>query len=849
MWNLSGDLVYAARQFRRSPVFTLTAVLTLALGIGGTTAIFSLMHDIMLRSLPVSDPGRLYRIGSGNDCCVEAGPQDNWGMYSYSLFERLKASAPEFEEVAAFQATTTRYSVLRPKVDRAAKVLRGEFVSGNYFSVFGIHAFAGRVFSPSDDTPSAPPAIVLSYRAWQANWDGDPSALGSVTVVQNQSFTIIGVTPPGFFGETLRSDPADFWIPLQHEPLIDGHDSLLHSSFSAWLRAIGRLKPGAATEGMPARLTAVLRQWFEHDAGFPAAWMVLLKKALPQQRIEVIPAGNGVEEMRENYGRSLQILLFVCGMVLLIACANVANLLIARGMARRTQTSICMAMGATRGRLVAQSLVESTALGIAGGVTGLLVAYAAEKTIIALAFHEASYLPFRTDPSVPVLAFAFGLSLLTGIVFGAAPAWLATRRDPVEALRGANRSTRDRSTLPRKALLVLQATLSVVLVSGAVLLTRSLSNMENQDFGFRNDGLISVSLNPPPPSYSQERLDALYRDVQDRLQRLPGIERASLALYSPLTNNWGELIFVDGRPPAALNENSSSSWDRVSAGYFETVGQPILRGRGITETDSRTTGNVAVVNEAFVRRFLPNEDPLDKHFGIDLPVYARTFRIVGVARDARYTNPTRPPRPMFFASLAQAVEYKTDILQMVDSRSHFIEAALIRSPLPPGTLEPLIRKTFAEADPNLTVVGLRTFKDQIAAVFDQQRAVATLAGLFGIVALLLASVGLYGVTAYTVAQRTSEIGIRMALGADRGGVLRLVLSGAFRMVGIGLLLGIPLAIGAGRLVSAQLYGVKGWDPVSLASAVATLTLFALVAAVIPALRAAAIDPMTALRSE
>ncbi len=452
MLNLSGDLVYAVRQFRHSPVFTITVALTLALGIGGTTAIFSLMHDVMFRSLPVTAPDSLYRIGSGNDCCIEGAPQNNWGLYSYPLFERLRASTPEFEEVTAFQARPTRYSVLRANIDRFAKPLRGEFVTGNYFSVFGIRPFAGRLFSASDDMASAAPATVLSYRTWQMDWGADPSAVGSTAIIQGQPFTIIGIAPPGFFGETLRSDPPDIWLPLQQEPLISGKDSLLRQSISAWVRAIGRLRPGATTDGMSTRLTTLLRQWMLNDSGYPAAWSSEIRRVLPKQDIKVIAAGNGVEEMRENYGRSLQILLSVCGLVLLIACANVANLLIARGMARRTETSIRLAIGASRTRLISQSLVESVLLAVAGGLAGLFVAYAAEKMIVALAFHNASYLPFRTSPSLPVLAFAFGLSLLTGVIFGAVPAWLATRRDPVEALRGANRSTRDHSPVCTKSL-------------------------------------------------------------------------------------------------------------------------------------------------------------------------------------------------------------------------------------------------------------------------------------------------------------------------------------------------------------------------------------------------------------
>lgn len=847
MLNITRDVTYTLRQFRHSPVFTLTAVLTLALGMGGTTAIFSLMHDVMLRSLPVSDPASLYRIGSGTSCCVQGGPQDNWGMYSYPLFERLRAATPEFEEVTAFQAATWQFSVLRAN-DEIAKPLRGEFVSGAYFHVFGIRPFVGRLFSLSDDSPSATPVVVLSHQAWQREWGGDPSIPGSIATIRGKPFTIIGVAPPGFFGETLRSEPPDFWLPLQQEALVNGQDSLVRQPVSAWLRAIGKLKPGATTEGMSSRLTGILHQWMEHESEYPPIWMSEIRRMMPRQRIEVVPAGNGVEEMRANYGRSLQILLTVCGLVLLIACANIANLLLARGMARRTQTSIQLAMGASRSRLISQSLVESVLLAVAGGVAGLFVAWGAEKLLIRLAFQNASYLPFSTTPSLPVLAFAFALSLLTGIVFGSAPAWLATRRDPVEALRGANRSTRDHSALPQKGLLVLQAALSVVLVAGATLLSRSLGNLERQDLGFRSDGLISVRVNSPPSSYSSERLDALYRNVEDRLQRLPGIERVSLALYAPLTDNWGEIVFVDGRP-STVNENSSSSWNRVSAGHFETVGQAVLRGRGITGADTRHTENVAVVNESFVRRFFANEDPLDKRFGIDLPANSRTYRIVGVVRDAKYTQASRPVRPMFFVALAQNVSYDHEMLKKLESRSHFIASILLRSQLRPGELEPLLRKVLAQVDPDMTVNSVRTMRDQIALVLSQQRAVASLAGLFGIVALLLAAVGLYGVTAYNVVQRTSEIGVRMALGADSGRVLRLVLRSAFQLVGVGLLLGIPLAIGAGRLIGAQLHGVTESDPVALSVAAVALAGCAFMAAVIPALRAASIDPMRALRTE
>lgn len=849
MQNLFADLRYALRQFRLSPVFTATAVLTLALGIGGTTAIFSLIHAVMLRSLPVADPATLYRIGDGNDCCVEGGPQGRWGMYSVGFYRQLEKTLPEFERLAAFQAGLWQFSVRRPTVDRVPKPLRGEFVTGNYFSTFGIPAFTGHLFSAADDNAGSAPVAVLSYRVWQGAYGGDPSIVGSSLVIGGHPFTVSGIAPPGFFGETLRSDPPDLWLPLEQEPLINGKASLLRQPMESWLRVIGRLRSGATVTGMSARLTSQLRQWLMNDAGFPAAWIPALKRLLPKQYINVVPAGTGVAAMKEEYGRSLNILLTVCCLVLLIACANVANLLLARSLARRSQTSLRLALGASRRRIMSQSLAESVLLALAGGALGLFIADAAGRLLLALVFHGARFIPISTRPSLPVLLFAFGVSLLTGIVFGTAPAWFATRSDPVEALRGVNRSTGDRSSFSRSVLLIVQATLAVVLIAGAAMLTRSLGNLEHQNLGIETEHRISVQLNPPPASYTPERLNAVYRELEDRLKRLPGIEREGLALYNPFTDNWGELIFVAGHPAPPMSENGGASWDRVSPGYFETVGQPVLRGRGFTEADTAQTAPIAVVNQAFVRRFLPKEDPLDKHFGIDLAANAGIFQIVGVVRDAKYTDPERPARPMFFVPLAQYVPYKQDLFEQIERRSHFIGGLLLESRLSPGALEPVLRRTLASVDDNLTINDIRTMQEQVDLNFDQQRAVASLASLFGIIALALAAVGLYGVTAYTVAQRTSEIGVRMALGADKPNVVRLVLRGAFQKVAIGLALGIPLAVGAGRLISAQLYGVVSWDPVALSIAIASLALCAFLASIIPAGRAASIDPMKALRTE
>jgi predicted permease len=851
MQNIFADIRYSLRQFRHAPVFTAAAVLTLALGIGGTTAIFSLVDSVMLRSLPVTDPATLYRVGDGNDCCVEGGPQDRWGMFSYPLYERLKENLPEFEDITAFQAGGARMSVRRES-DRTGKPLRTEYVTGSYFETLGIRSFGGRLLTPKDDQASSPPVAVVSYQAWKGEYGGDPSVVGSTFIIEGHPFTIIGVAPPGFFGETLLSNPPEVWIPLQQEPLIAGQDgSLLHQSVSAWLRVIGRLRPGATTAGMSAQLTALLRNWMVHDGGYPANWMEDIKRLLPKQTITVVPAGVGVGVMKEDYGRSLQILFTVCGFVLLIACANVANLMLARAASRRGQTAVRLALGASRREIIKQALIESVLLSLMGGVAGLAVAVGASRLLLDLTFSSAHFLPISTAPSLLVLAFAFVLSLVTGVLFGSAPAWFATGTHPVEALRGAGRSTHDTTSFARKALLVVQATLSVVLVAGATMLARSLGNLEHQNLGFQTADRISVELNAPPATYTQPQLQSLYRQIEVRLQQMPGVEHEGLALYNPLTDNWGELILVQGHPPPKFSEDAGASWDRITPGYFETLGQPMVRGRGFTEADNETAAPVAIVNETFVKRFFPHEDPMEKHFGIDMPENAGTYTIVGVVKDAKYASWTmyQPALPMFYVPLAQTVKYGNSLMQQIDIRSHFIGGIMLETRSRPGAIEAALTKTLGDLDPNLTIIRVSTMQEQIALVFSQERAVASLAGLFGIVALLLAAIGLYGVTAYSVAQRTNEIGVRMALGADRGKVVQLVLQGAFRRVAVGLLLGVPLAIGAGRLIAAQLYGVRSWDPLALSTAVIALAICAFVAAIVPALRAAAISPMQALRIE
>jgi predicted permease len=525
-------------------------------------------------------------------------------------------------------------------------------------------------------------------------------------------------------------------------------------------------------------------------------------------------------------------------------------LLLARAVARRTQTAVRLALGATRGQIVAEALTESVLLALAGGLAGLLVAVGAARLLLALAFRTSDFVPIISTPSPVVLAFAVALALGTAVVFGVAPAWLGTRVDPVDALRGSGRGACHHAVGPGTPLLAVQATLCVVLVAVATMLARSLDNLQHQDVGFSVEGRVIVGLNRLPATYTPLQLSVLYQDIDQRLARLPGVRGHGLSLYNPLgPSNWGEIVVVAGHSPNAGNR-SEASWDRVSAEYLHNLGVTVVRGRSFTAGDDDTTSPVAVVNEAFVKRFFTdNEDPLDQHFGVERPDYAATFRIVGIVRDAKFaaSGLHQPPRPMFFAPLTQWVQYDTDHQRMIERLSHLVRGIILVTDRPVGDLEPVLRRELADADPNLTIINVRTLQQQLDVSLDRERSVVRLAELFGLAALVLAAAGMYAVTAYMVARQTKEIGIRMALGADRASVIRLVLSQAFQRLAIGLGMGLALAVGAARFLAAQLYGVSFWDPFALAVAAGSLTACVLAAALVPAARAAAMSPMGALR--
>jgi len=850
MNTLLQDIRYALRQLRRSPGFTLTVIVTLALGIGANTAIFTLVQGILLRFLPVSDPAHLYRIGDTADCCYWGGFQNDngdFGLFSYDAYLDLKQSTPEFEQLAAVQAGGASLSVRSGA--EPAKPMRGEYVSGNYFSTLGVGAYAGRALSESDDTPGAAPAIVLSYQSWQSDFAGNAGIVGSTVFVQTHPFTVAGIAPPGFFGDRVVPIPPDFWLPLATQPVIEGATStLMHHDDTGWLYPLGRVRPGVNVAALQTKLSVMLRQWMGTRPAFTDNGGAAV---IPRQHVVLAPAGGGIQKLQAQTGSGLRLLMILSSVVLLIACANIANLLLARSTARRAEISVRMALGAARRRLIRQILTESVLLSCIGGVAGLAVAYAGTRMMLSLAFPIARNMPIQASPSLTVLGFAFLVSLLTGIVFGIAPAWMSSHAQPAEALRGVNRSAGDRSSLPQRALVVFQVALSVVLLTGAVLMTRSLNNLEHQNFGMATANRYVLHFSPHDAGYTVDRLPALYRQIEDHFSALPGVAHVSLAMFSPLEgNNWGSCVIQQGHPAPGPNSHCGSTWDRVGMHFLDSIGVPILRGRGFTEQDTPTSQPVALVNQVFARHFFPNQDPIGKHFGVYTTQYSGAFEIVGVFADFKLTSPRDEIQPVFLRLQGQAYTgFKEPDNIAGENSSMYVNSILLDFNRPQQDAEALARKTLAAIDPNLTVVRFNTLDFQVAGNFNQERLVARLTSLFGILALILASVGLYGVMSYFVARRTGEIGIRMALGATRQSVVSMVLRGAFWQILIGLALGIPAALFAGHLMASQLYGVGRYDLLSLAGATAMLALCATAAGFIPARRAASIEPMQALRTE
>ena len=589
--------------------------------------------------------------------------------------------------------------------------------------------------------------------------------IGSTFWVNTKPVTVVGIAPEGFYGDRMSATPPDFYLPMEEMPIL-ANAPYVHDPETRWLYIVGRVKPGIAMGSLQEKMNTLLQQAFASRYDYSSEQG---KTLLAKVHLVLTPGGLGIQGMQERYSSHLHLLMWVAGLVLLIACANIANLLLVRGMARRAELCVRTALGAMRARIVRQLLTESVLVALLGGTAGLLVAYAGTTMLLKLAFPDTQNVPIHASPSVTVIGFAFGLSLLTGVVFGVAPAWIAAQAQPVDALRSGARTTAAGTSFLQRSLVVLQAALSLVLLVGAGLFSQSLNKLQSTDLKLDAKDRYIVHINPQAAGYSQTQLEALYRIMEARFHALPGILKVGISLYTPMEdNNWGEVVRVQGQPNLAAD----ASWIRANADYFDSVGTHVVMGRGIAATDISDSPKVAVVNREFVRKFFNGENPIGHRFGSRGPDSTADFEIVGVVEDTSYTSVRWKDHRMYFLPMMQHPAHWNPIEK---DESLYAGTIVLQSDRPMNNIEALTRQTLSSINPNLTVVKFQTFEQQIADRFNDERMIARLTMLFGALALLLATIGLYGVTAYTVARRTPEIGLRMAVGAERVSVVTMVI--------------------------------------------------------------------------
>jgi macrolide transport system ATP-binding/permease protein len=840
------DVRYALRQLRRTPGFTVTVLLTLALGIGANSAIFTLVNAILLQNLPVTDPKNLIRIGDRNDCCISDQWSDtgDYSLFATDTYYLFKKNLPEFEELAA---TASFYgggplTVRRAGPDTVAKSMVGTFVSGNYFRVFGLSAAAGRLLMDADDQKGAPITAVMSYDVWQRDYAGDRSVAGSTFYINGKPATIIGVAPKGFYGDRIDTNPPSFFFPM------NAMDAVIGASFftdpnKQWAYLIGRVKPGTSLPALQAKTSALLKAQLATLKTFtdPRA-----QRVLPLAHVVLTPGGGGIQNMQDGYKDRLNLLQWIAALVLLVACANIANLLLVRGMSRHAEFSIRSALGAQRSRLVRQLLQESVVLSCMGGLLGLAVSYLGAHALLALAFPNQENMPVTALPSPLVIGFAFVLSLITGVLFGLAPALIAARTQPAGALRANSRTTAHGASFLQRGLVVMQAALSLVLLVAAGLFAQSLTKAETVDMKLDTTNRYIAHIDPQGAGYKTTEVELLYQTIVDRFHAIPGVLKAGVSTYTPMeANDWNSGVKVQGD----LRLNKTASWVKATPEYFDAVGTHLVMGRGFTPQDAMNAPPVAVVNQEFARQFFGNRNPIGHRFGFDDPLHPGTdgaHEIVGVVEDTTYTNVYWKNHAMYFLPLTQPAGIPTP---GNPDGSVYAGAIVIETARSLPGFEKLVGDTLASINPNLTILKFQTFRQQIDDRFTQERLISRLTSLFGLLALLLAAIGLYGVTAYTVVRRTPEIGVRMALGAARSRVIGMVMRGAMLQTVAGLAIGIPVAIFCVRYVKSQLYEITSVNAAVMAVAIGVLTLAAAIAGIIPARRAASIDPVRALRIE
>ena len=823
------DLLYGARLLRLNPGFALVAVASLALGIGANTAIFQLINAVRLRTLPVRNPQELAEIRIPDMTNVRGSINTPYAGLTSALWEQVQKYQQSFSGVFAWSSDDFN---LAPSGE--LRLAHGMWVSGDFFHALGVRPLVGRVFSRADDHRGCgTPGAVISYAFWQGEFGGSASALGRKITLNYHPVEIIGVTPPGFTGLEIGR-PFDLAVPLCSEAALYGY-SYLDDGTIWWLTAMGRLKPGWSIERAGAHLSAISPGIFRNT--LPSNYPREAANDYLAYRLGVSPAGTGVSTLRSEYADSLVVLLGIAALVLLIACANLATLMLARASARQREIAVRMALGASRGRLVAQLLAESLLLATAGAALGASLARWLSQVLVSLISTESDRWLLDLAPDWRVFAFAASLAILTCVLFGLAPALRATLTSPGAAMKAGGRgltASRERFSL-RRALVISQIALSLVLLAGALLFARSLRNLLSVDPGFRSDGVLIAGvdiarLGPP------ERWDGLRQRVLDRLRALPGVDAAAEAKIIPLGGTAADdHVWMDGAD-AHAKINPYFNW--ISADYFRTLKIPLLAGRDFNARDTRTSAKVAIVNQALIRQLGMETNPIGKRFRRESTPYEpeMVFEIVGLVRDAKYRSIREDSTPTVFVPVTQ--------LQTPDDTQQI----LIRAKAPMAEVVSEVKHAIHEIGPE-TVFDFRVFQTRVREGLLRERLMATLSGFFGFLAVLLATIGLYGVMSYMVARRTNEIGLRMALGAGAGEVMRMITGEALTLLALGVGLGSILALAAAASARSLLFGLRPYDPGTLATAAGSLAAVALAAGLVPARRAARMDPMSALRDE
>lgn len=833
MTSLAPDLRFSFRAIRRSPLFTSVAILSLALGIGANTAIFTLMDQIMLRQLPVKNPEQLvmlYQRGTHNG--------NNMGsrMHSYPIYRDYQQKAAPFSEVLCRRLLSTSLSV-----DNQTERVEAELVSGNYFTMLGVKPAAGRVFNSEEDDRvyQGHPVVVLSYDYWVNRFNRDPNAVGKKILVNNYPMTIVGVSAPGFSGLDPASSPHIRLPILMMRSMTPEWPWLqMDDRRSRWVQVFARMKPGNTVDSVKAPVQGLFQQIRQYEMTLPAAktWSPYMRDQFMKGTLNVEKADTGYSGVRNSFSTALVVLMCMVGLVLLIACANVANLLIARAFARQKEIAVRLSIGASRGQLVRQLLIESMVLSVLGGAAGIALSIAMTRGLLALIPSEGNPLLIRAEPDLRILSFTLVLTFLTGIIFGLVPALRASRPDLWSTLKDAVGSIAGQggSLFLRKGLVTAQVALSFLLLFGAGLFVRSLQNLKATDTGFRDiHNLVTFQLSPALNGYDAPRTVHFYEELLQNIRAIPGVITASHAGVALLHGDeWDSSTTVEGYQ-FKDGEDMQAFMNALSPGYFTTLGIPVLEGRDFDRRDVKQDSKVAIVNQSFAQHFFGSRSAVGRHIGRGGPGAKLDTEIIGVVANSLYEGPREGIHRQVF----------------VPAWGNNTAAFYLRAALGSSSVYSAVRNEVKKLDASMPVYELKTLGAQLDETLLTERLIALLSAGFGLLATLLAAIGLYGVMAFVVARRTKELGLRMALGARPSSVVWLVMQEVLLLLGLGLAIGVPTALALGRFVSTQLYGIKPHDPLIAGTSMIVLITVACLAGFVPAHRASRIDPILALRYE